>query len=341
MPKLSRHFRWQVRIGVLLLLLLNAVWMLAMPGSSARAPLPEATAELRLLASDLESDVRALSEGIGERNLHCPGSLDEAADWIEARLRAAGYVPQRQRYELSGDSIPRYAGHTADNLVAELPGRVRPEEIVIVGAHYDTVPGSPGANDNGSGVAVLLALAARFAERPQPRTVRFVAFANEEPPFYQTRDMGSHAYARESRRRGEPIIAMIALDGLGKFSDQPGSQQYPVPGLQLRYPRAGNFIGLITRFRDARLLRRALAAFREQATVPSEGAALPAWLPGVGWSDHWSFWVHGYPAFLVTDTLPFRDPHYHTSRDTPERLDYDRMARVTEGLEAVIRRLAE
>ena len=341
MCKFPNRFRWGVRIGVLLLLFLSALWMLAMPGSSARPPLPEPSAELRDLAVRLEADVRALAEEIGERNLHWTGSLDEAADWIETRLRAAGYAPRRQSYELSGAGMSRYAGRTADNLIAELPGTERPEEIVIVGAHYDTVPGSPGANDNASGVAVLLALATKFAERPQPCTVRFVAFANEEPPFYLTRDMGSYAYARECRQRGERILAMMALDGLGKFSDQPGSQQYPVPGLQLRYPRAANFIGFVTRFRDGGLLRRALRAFREQATIPSDGAALPAFLPGVGWSDHWSFWQHGYSAFLVTDTLPFRDPHYHTPRDTPERLDFDRMARVAQGLEAVVQRLAE
>ncbi len=333
--------RWLVRISLLLLLALTGVWMLAMPGSSARPPLPEPTVSERALAVSLEADVRALAEGIGERNMHRAGSLDEAAAWIEARMRAAGYRPQRRSYRLSSTGMSRHAGRTADNLVAELPGTERPDEIVVIGAHYDTVPGSPGANDNASGVAVLLALAEAFADRPRPRTVRFVAFANEEPPFYLTPDMGSHAYARQSREQGERISAMMALDGLGYFSDASGSQHYPAPGLGLLYPDAGSFIGFVTRFRDAGLLRRALGAFRGQATLPSEGAALPGFIPGVGWSDHWSFWRHGYPAFLVTDTLPFRDPHYHSPGDTPERLDFERMARVAEGLKAVVIRLAE
>lgn len=311
-----------------------------MPGKSVRGPLPEMTVPERDLAARLEADVRALAVDIGERNFLAGDSMDRAAAWIEARMRDAGFSPQRHTYELTGDSLPMVAGREAHNLVAEVQGRERVEEIVVVGAHYDSVSGSPGANDNASGIAALLTLAEAFSNRPQPRTLRFVAFGNEEPPYFLSRDMGSLAYAARCRERGENIVAMMAMDGIGYFSDAPDSQQFPVSGVGWIYPDRGNFIGFVSRMWEAHLLRRAIGAFREEATVPSEGAALPGWVPGVGWSDHWSFWQHGYPAFFVTDTLPFRDPHYHSPGDTAGRLDYDRMARVVTGIKAVMVDLA-
>lgn len=322
--------------GLGLILASGAGWMTWMPGRSASEPLPESTAAHRALAGRLEADVRALSADIGERNLFSADSMTEAVVWLEARLREAGYRPQRHTYRLSGDSLPGLDGMTAHNLVAEVGGTERPDEIVVVGAHYDSVSRSPGANDNASGVAALLALAEWFRDRPGPRTLRFVAFANEEPPMFLSPDMGSHAYAAYCRERGDDVVAMMAMDGIGYFSDEPGSQRYPAAGIGLFYPGRGDFIGFVTRLRDAGLLRRALGAFRERATIPSEGAALPGGLPGVSWSDHWSFWQHDFPAFFVTDTLPFRYPHYHSPRDTADRLDYERMARVVEGLKAVV-----
>lgn len=319
---------------------MGIAWTAWMPGTSMERPLPELGDAERELAGQLKADVRALSVDIGERNVFRADSMAHAAAWIEGRLREAGYQPERHMYEL-GDGAPQsVAGRQAHNLVAEIPGTGKPEETLVIGAHYDSVTGSPGANDNASGVAALLALAAWFRERPQPRTVRFIAFANEEPPFFLSGDMGSQAYAAHRRERGERITAMMSMDGIAYFSDEPGSQRYPAPGLDFIYPSRGNFIAFVTRSRDAPVLREAIGAFRRHASVPSEGAALPGWLPGVSWSDHWSFWQHDYPAFLVTDTLPFRDPAYHTPGDTAERLDYQRLARVVLGLRAVIEELA-
>lgn len=309
-----------------------------MPGKRAGSPLPEPTTAESSLSSQLASDVRALSGDIGERNLFAGDSMDRAGAWVDSRMREAGLAPHWHTYRLSGGGMPGLGGHEAHNLVAEVPGGERADEIVVVGAHYDSVPGSPGANDNASGVAALLALAGAF--RQQTRTLRFVAFANEEPPFFCSPDMGSHAYAARCRDRGDDVVAMMAMDGIGCFSDEPGSQQFPVSGAGWVYPDQGDFIGFVSRLRDSRLLRRAVRAFRRNASVPSESAALPSWVPGVGWSDHWSFWQHDYPAFFVTDTLPYRDPHYHLPTDTFERLDYDRMARVVAGLKAVVEELA-
>jgi len=292
----------------------------------------------RDLAGRLESDVRILAEKIGERNMHTPGSMEKTTSWIEKRMKEAGYDPERHNYRIGGI---RYAGYTADNLIAEVPGTENSEKIVVIGAHYDSVFGSPGANDNASAVAVLLALSEWFIERPQSKTVRFIAFANEEPPFFHSSNMGSYAYAKRSRDRDENITAMMALDGLGYFSDEPKSQSYPIPGLGFFYPKTADFIAFVTRLSDTGLLHRVLNAFRKVASIPSEGAALPGFIPGVYWSDHWSFWKHGYSAFLVTDTLPFRHPAYHTSGDTPDQLDYMRMACIAEGLKAVVKKMAQ
>lgn len=319
---------------------LGVVWTAWMPGTSMKGPLPQLTDAERELSGQLKADVRALTVEIGERNVFRANSMSRTVAWIEGRLREAGYEPERHTYKLGEGAPPAVAGRQAQNLVAEIPGTGKPEEVLVIGAHYDSVVGSPGANDNAGGVAALLALATWFRERPQPRTTRFIAFANEEPPFYMSGDMGSQAYAAHRRQRGERIIAMMSMDGIAYFSDEPGSQRYPAPGLDIIYPSQGNFIAFVTRSRDAPLLREAIGAFRRHASVPSEGAALPGWLPGVSWSDHWAFWQHDYPAFLVTDTLPFRDPDYHTPGDTAERLDYRRLARVALGLRAVVEELA-
>lgn len=327
-----------VLVLLILKLTLFAILKIFMPESAEDIPDMELTATEKKLAERLEEDVYALSAELGERNMHRRGSMEQAAEWVVNRMKEIGYSPERQTYRIPDG---QYAGEAADNLVAEVAGTSNPAKIVVIGAHYDSVYGSPGANDNASAVATLLALAEWFKERPQPLTVRFVAFANEEPPFFHTRNMGSYAYAQNCRELGEQIVAMMSMDGLGFYSDEPRSQHYPVPGLGFLYPDTADFIGFVTRLSDRSLLNRVLGAFRENATIASEGATLPGFIPGVFWSDHWSFWKHDYPAFLVTDTLLFRDPYYHTPADTTERLDYESMARVAEGLKAVIEEMAK
>lgn len=301
-------------------------WILCirMPGSSHRGPLPPTTQGQAALAAELSRDVRALASDIGERSISSPGSRERAASWLEASLRAAGLAPS----VLKG------------NVTAELRGSSIPEEIVIVGAHYDSVSGSPGANDNATGVAATLALARRFAGTSLQRTLRFVAFVDEEPPAFGTDAMGSRIDARACRERGEDVVAMLSLETLGCYRDEPGSQRYPVPLLSLLYPDRGDFVTFVGNVASRSLVRRAIGVFRAQAAFPSEGAALPGWIPGVGWSDHESFWREGYPAFMVTDTALFRDPRYHTAGDTPEHVDFGRLARVVEGLAHVVGDLA-
>jgi Zn-dependent M28 family amino/carboxypeptidase len=202
------------------------------------------------------------------------------------------------------------------------------------------VRGSPGANDNGSGAAATLALARRVAGRNLPRTVRLVAFVNEEAGAFKTEAMGSLVYARQCRERNEKIVAMLSLETIGYYSTEPNSQSYPLPGLGALYPTTGNFIAFVGNFGSRALVRDVVGSFRKHARFPSEGAALPSAVPGIDWSDHWSFWQNGYPALMVTDTAPFRYPYYHLAQDTPDKLDYDRMARVVAGLRYVIEELA-
>ena len=299
-----------------------------MPGKniSKAAPLSSAEIELR---RELAADVQTLAGQIGERNMEHYPQLNAAADFIESSFSKTGFQPRRDSYDLHG--------RACHNIEAEIRG-ARPE-ILIVGAHYDSVFGSPGANDNGSGVAAMLALARRFVGKRAQQTLRFVAFVNEEPPYFLSGQMGSFVYASRCKARGDRISAMISLETIGYFSDAPHSQTYPAPGLGVFYPKVGNFIGFVSNVPSRNLLRRTIGLFRKQAKIPSEGAALPGFIPGVSWSDQWSFWQHGYPGIMITDTAPFRYPYYHSAADTPDKLDYDRFTLVVSGMEQVIEQL--
>jgi Zn-dependent M28 family amino/carboxypeptidase len=275
--------------------------------------------------------VGQLAGRIGERNLWHYRALSAAADYIGDTFAALGYRPEEEPYLCRGNAVR--------NVLAHKRGALQPEDIVVLGAHYDSVHGSPGANDNGSGVAALLELARVLSREDLPCTVRYVAFVNEEQPFAFSPERGSLVHARAARARGDRIRAMLSLETIGYYSDAPGSQQYPFP-LSRFYPERANFIGFVGNLRSRALVWGALRAFRRHSVFPSEGAALPGWVTGVGWSDHWSFWRAGYPAIMVTDTAFFRYPYYHSAGDTPERIDYARMARVVAGLAAVVRELA-
>lgn len=278
-----------------------------MPGRSYRGPLDFTVAE-RELAQRLRAHVEALAAG--ERNV----DLERPAHYIEQQLGAA----RTQEFQSGGRRVRNIESGGG---------------AVVVGAHYDTVPGSPGADDNASGVAVLIELARMGLP------ARFVAFANEEMPYFQSGEMGSHAWAARAHRAGDRISAMLSLEMLGYYRDAPGTQHYPPP-LGWFYPDRANFIAFVGDMGARRLVHRAVALFRAHAQFPAEGVAAPAGMPGVTWSDHWSFRQHGYAAIMVTDTAFYRYPHYHLPSDTPEKLDYARMARVTLGLAAVIKELA-
>ena len=304
--------------------------MIRMPGKNFTGTPAPLSPEQRTLRSELVSDVEAIAGNIGERNFQRYRELIAAADFIERSFATAGLHPRRDSYEMRGQNF--------DNIETEIRGTN--QEIVIIGAHYDSVLGAPGANDNGSGVAALLALARRFAGKPCMRTLRFVAFVNEEPFMFQSPEMGSHVYAKRCKANGDLITAMLSLETIGYYSNAARSQTYPFPGLNLLYPTRGNFIGFVGNVASRGLVREAIAQFRATAQVPSQGAALPSGIPGVGWSDQWAFWEQGYPGIMITDTAPFRYPQYHSASDTPDKLDYDTMTRVVDGLEKVIEHFA-
>jgi Zn-dependent M28 family amino/carboxypeptidase len=201
------------------------------------------------------------------------------------------------------------------------------------------VPGTVGADDNATGVAAILELARMLHDSKLRKTIRFVLFVNEEPPFFQTDTMGSLVYARQLKRENAAVSAMLSLEMLGYYSEASGSQKYPA-ALGWLYPSQGNFIGFVGKADSPELVRRAIRSFRETTSFPSEGVAAPVEWPGVGWSDHWSFWQAGYPAIMITDTAIFRNPYYHTPRDTADKLDFAKMARVVEGIRRVVEDLS-
>ena len=292
----------------------------------------ELNAEAReKLRESLRADVSMLADTIGPRSVFRGDSLARTADYIAGRFEKLGYTVKRLGYPVGGVNC--------ENLEVEIVGASQPAEIVVVGAHYDSVPQTPGADDNASGVAAMLALAEYFAMAEKPvKTLRFVAFVNEEPIYFQTDLMGSRVYARACKARGDRVVAMLSLETMGYFSDAKKSQQYPAP-LSLLYPSRGNFLAVVGNRESGALVKRVKKAFDKASELPVESASLPGGLRGVGWSDHWSFWQEGYPAVMVTDTAVFRNPHYHRATDTTETLDFARLAMAAEGLKAVVAEL--
>jgi len=318
-----------VRIG--LIILSAGCVTTRMPGQTHQGALSPATVEHEDVAAELRRHVQKLAGDIGERNVRRPAALEAAAAYIEAELRAYGYAVGAQTFAANGVTVR--------NLDAEVRGNRDAAQILVVGGHYDSAPGTPGANDNGSGVAATLVLARRLARKPQGQTVRFVFWTNEEPPFFQTDLMGSLVYARRCRERHEQIMGAIVLETLGYYTDARGTQHYP-SAIRGDYPDRGNFVTFVSD-RDSRaFLEQAISVFRRTSAFPSEGLSASRWIDGVGWSDHWAFWQAGYPGLMVTDTAPFRYRHYHRRSDTPEQVVYDRLARVVLGLERTVRELA-
>ncbi len=305
--------------------------IVTMPGKSYDGALPALSPEQTRLRNDLRGHVETLAGTIGERNLHRYAALEAAARYISTHFESIGYQPSLQRFSVQGKTV--------SNIEVVKPGTEHPDEIVVVGAHYDSVVGSPGANDNATGVAGILELARMLRSRQLSRSIRFVAFVNEEPPYTYTNAMGSRRYAERAASKGERITAMLSLETIGYYSDEDDSQHYPFP-FGYFYPDKGNFIGFVGNLQSRKLVRRAIASFRSHAKFPSEGLAAPGWVTGVGWSDHWSFWKSGYPGIMVTDTALFRSAQYHSSADRPGIVVYDSFARVVHGLEGVVRDLA-
>jgi Zn-dependent M28 family amino/carboxypeptidase len=276
------------------------------------------------LQNVLKRVVTALAGEIGVRSYRDAMRLQQAADFISREFALCGYAVSRQPLN--------FQGNIYENVIAELKGTGDPEEIIVVGAHYDTVRSTPGADDNASGVAGLLGLAGRLAGARPESTIRFAAFCLEEPPAYRTSSMGSWHYARSLKEARSRVRGMICLEMIGYFDDRPGSQSYPLPLLKLRYPSMGNFIAMVGNMKSGPFTRAVAGNFRKAVDLPVVTLNAPAFVGGIDFSDHWSFNEFGYNAFMVTDTAFYRNPHYHEATDRPDTLDYARMAQVVEGL---------
>ena len=297
------------------------------PCQSYKGTLPPEAKEETFIRNELQHYVEVLSIEVGERNFKHYDKLNDAADYIEQSLLKTGLSVNRQTYRIN-DKL-------CYNIEAEVKGLHQPDTIIIVGAHYDSVLGSPGANDNGSGIAGILSLARTFSIKRPSRTIRFVAFANEEPPFFSTKQMGSYVYSKRCKERKENIIAMLSLETIGYYSDKEESQHH-FPLLGFFYPSKGNFIAFVSNLSSRKLLRKVVASFRRNKKFPSEGGAFPGFFHGIYWSDHWAFWKMGYQALMVTDTAFLRYPYYHTVQDTPDKINFESLSRVVSGLEKVL-----
>jgi hypothetical protein len=319
--------------SLVLVLALSGLYMTAMPGTPHAGPLPKASPEIDLLTDVLRSHVVVLSHTIGERRVGHGDSLARAENYL---ISVARNLEKQGRMSAHLEDVGS-AGGNAKNVVLELPGAS--PDLIIVGAHYDSAVGTPGADDNASGVASTLELARLLSASRFEKTLRFVFFANEEAPYFQNPGMGALAHARGCRHRNERVDAMLSLESIGYYSDSPDSQRYPWP-VGLFYPGRGDFVGFVGNLGSRSLVREAIGAFRRTTAFPSEGAALPGRVPGVGWSDHWAFWELNYPAIMVTGTAVFRNPHYHEATDEAATVDYVKLARVTTGIRRVIEELA-
>jgi hypothetical protein len=326
MRKFART-HWKILIAILLAI---ALATLTLETDSATTG-PDLSARLR-------GHVAAIASN--EHNTATPQALEQAARHIETALEGFGYRLHRQEYEAGGQNV-----RNIEVSVSSVAPGSKPERIFIVGAHYDSARGAPGANDNGSGTAAVLELA-RLLKTMQPSRgteVKFVFFVNEEPPSQwenaMGEEMGSMQHARELKAAGHKVDGALILETIGWYSDAPGSQKLP-PGLEKHYPTTGNFIAFVGTLESSALVRQALAAFKAGSDFPAHGLAAPAHVMGVTLSDHSSYNRHGYPALMITDTAFLRYPYYHTAEDTPDKLDYASMARVVKGLARTIESLA-
>ncbi len=276
----------------------------------------------------LRQIVTVLAREFGFRSYGEMERLEKAADFISDQFGSFGYQVTRQPF--------LFRGRTYHNIIAELAGKSHPEKNLVVGAHYDSVRTTPGADDNASGVAGVLGLAQMLAKAPLSKTVRFVAFCLEEMPAYRTSNMGSYHYAQSLHVKREQVEGMICLEMIGYFSDRVGSQHYPVPFFKLRYPTTGNFIAIVGTMKSRKFTARVADDFQKGTDLPVVTLNAPPIVIGIDFSDHWSFGKFGYPACMVTDTAFYRNLNYHGPTDLPETLNYGRMAKVVEGLKVAI-----
>lgn len=321
-------------LAVLVAVVAGSVWYsLIFPRQPFEGPLPALTAEEADLAGRLRTHVTAVASK--PHNLAHPAELEASAQYIEGVLKGLGYTPVPLEYEVDGKRARNI------EVVIEPTGNAADGETLVVGAHYDSAGLAPGANDNGTGVAATLELARLLRDfKPDKNRVRLLFWVNEEAPYGLTPEMGSLQHAKLLKANGEKLIGAISLETLGYFSDEPGSQRFPFP-IGLFYGDRGNFVTFVGLLRSRAFVRRALGSFRAETAFPSIGGVVASFIKGVDWSDHWSYDQMGYPAVMITDTALFRNPQYHLETDLPDTVNYESLARITKGIERMVRDLAQ
>ncbi|MEG2075274.1 MAG: M28 family peptidase [Victivallaceae bacterium] len=338
----SKLFAGMIPLVVLLGLSLP---ILVVNGASSLAETPSLKVTT---AEKLKDDVEYFA-GIGERNYTRPGALIKSTKYIRDRFAKAGLTVDELKYQVNDTrKMPSKFPHAAlpkkefTNIIGTVIGTKSPDEIIVVGAHYDTplLEEGQGADDNASGLAGMLALAEYFGKNPPEKTIRFIAFANEEMPFFNTKDMGSYRCAANSKVQQEKVVAMISLECIGYFSDEENSQKIPPQLAMTNPPRVGNFIAIIGNEKQTELVAQSVAAFKKGASLPVIGLAASFDIPGLGWSDHASYAKFDFPAIMLTDTALLRNANYHQLSDTPATLNYEKMAQVVSGSAQIIRNLA-
>jgi hypothetical protein len=278
--------------------------------------------------SRLRSDVEALTGLPGFRCFERPDDLDRAAEWVKSAMEESGLPVEEQPFEVGGLSFKNFFARYGP---AGAP-------VLVVGAHYDVCGEQPGADDNASAVAGLLELA-KLLERHRPdasHRIELALWPLEEPPNYRTPAMGSAVHARSLADGKARVSGMICLEMLGYFSDEPGSQAFPIPGMGLLYPSRGNFIAVVGNASSWRFTREVKARMAGATELPVRSINAPALVPGVDFSDHYNFWKQGWDAVMITDTAFYRNPNYHEVTDTSATLDYERLAHVVTGVYAAI-----
>jgi hypothetical protein len=332
---MGRKKPWaRVRIWrVLLLLVIVLVLLAAGAAYLVRGPFASGVEERPVNAPVSEERIRetvdVLCNRFFPRNYRHPEILDQAAEWIAQRFRDAGLPVSFQEYTL--------AEGTYRNVVARREGSDPAAGVTVLGAHYDAYSDLPGADDNASAVAALLELAATLPVQVPERTLYLVAFCTEEPPFFGSEDMGSFRFARKLRDDGIEVDLMVSIEMVGYFTDEPGSQRFPLPGLGLLYPNRGDFLAVVGDLTSGQAIRTVKTRMRSAGEIPVYSFRGPAAVPGIDWSDHWGFRRLGMPAVMVTDTAFMRNPNYHTDGDTPDTLDYPRMVKVVRSLHGIVR----
>lgn len=317
-----------VRSGLILLILSTTLygWQSL---SKKRIELSE---EESLSAPRLKNDVRYIAEHIGLRNYAYYSNLEKTAEYIIRKFRELGYDVVIEPYKV-GNQIYK-------NIIAMWPGQNSSDEVMIIGAHYDSCF-NPGADDNASGIAGVLELARLLKDQQLNKRIKFIAFTNEEPPFFMTQYMGSRVYARKVKANGEKIEAAIILETIGFYSEKPNSQKY-LPLLGPFYPNRANFVAVVGNFHSKDIVSKITSSFKKSSDFSIVKLVSPDFIPGINFSDHWSFWQEGFPAIMVTDTAYLRNPHYHQSSDRVDTLDYEKMALVIHGLkDSIIRYIQE